>query len=326
MIRILANDGIDAAGKKLLEDAGFQVNTNKIPQEQLAEALKDFDAITVRSATKVKRDIIDAVPNLKLIARAGVGMDNIDVEYARAKGMRVVNTPSASSVSVAELVFAHLFSMVRHLQYSNRQLPQDPNGKFNDIKKYCSNGSELKGKTLGIIGFGRIGQETAKIAFGLGMDVLAFDPYVEQVELVIYLGKTAGEQRIKIPVKTISKEEVIRQSDFISLHVPFSEGDKPVIGEEEIATMKNGAGIVNCARGGAVNEKALAAALKSKKIAFAGLDVFEKEPPVDHTVFGFDNVSVSAHVGASTAEAQERIGIELAEKIIEYFSSSSTSA
>lgn len=319
MPRILANDGIDPIGKKMLEEAGFEVVTEKVPQDQLATALKNFDAITVRSATKVRKDLIDACPNIKLIGRGGVGMDNIDVEYARAKGIRVVNTPAASSVSVAELVFGHLFCMNRFLAYSNRVMPAEGKEKFNDIKKVSSAGFELRGKTLGIIGFGRIGQEAAKMAFGLGMDVIAFDPYVEHVDLTMYLGATAGSQRIKIAVKTVSKDEVLRKADFVSLHVPFSEGDKPIIGEAEIAMMKNGAGIVNCARGGAVNEKALLAALESGKIAFAGLDVFEKEPPVDDTLLKHPKVSVSAHVGASTAEAQEKIGSELAEKIIDFF-------
>lgn len=319
MPKLLANDGIDPIGKKMLEEAGFTVVTEKVAQENLAEALKEYDALTVRSATKVRKDLIDACPNIKLIGRGGVGMDNIDVEYARSKGMRVINTPAASSVSVAELVFAHLFSMVRHLAYSNRVMPGEGKEKFAEIKKYTSEGFELRGKTIGIIGFGRIGQEAAKIAFGMGMEVLAFDPYVEKVDLTMYLGTTADSQRIKIPVVTVSKEELLKNSDFISLHVPFSEGDKPVIGEEEIAIMKNGAGIINCARGGAVNEKALLAALESGKIAAAGLDVFEKEPPVDDTLLKHPRVSVSAHIGASTAEAQEKIGSELAEKIIDFF-------
>lgn len=318
MTRILANDGIEDAAKKMLEDAGFEVVTKKIDQDKLVQELQAFDAITVRSATKVRKELIDACPNLKLIGRGGVGMDNIDVEYARARGIRVVNTPAASSVSVAEMVFAHIFSMVRHLSYSNRVMPEKATTDFKDIKKNTE-GVELKGKTLGVIGFGRIGQEAAKIAFGLGMDVLAFDPYVEEVELYLHLGKTAGSQRVKIPLRTVSKEDVLRYADFITLHVPFKEGDKPVIGAEEINIMKRGAGIVNCARGGAVSEKALHDALVSGQIAFAGMDVFEKEPPVDTTILNAPNISLSAHVGGSTAEAQSNIGAELAEKIIDFF-------
>lgn len=321
MIRILANDGMEAAAVEMLEKAGFSVDTNKVEQDKLAEALQNYDAITVRSATKVRKELIDACPNLKLIGRGGVGMDNIDVEYARAKGIRVVNTPAASSVSVAEMVFAHLFSAVRNLAESNRQMPEHGKENFSAIKK-SSEGVELKGKAMGIIGFGRIGQETAKIAFGLGMDVYAYDPYVAEAEIYLHLGATAGNQRVKIPVKTVSKEEVLTKSDFVSLHVPFNEGDTPVIGAPEMAKMKKGAGIVNCARGGAVNEDDLMAAMASGQIAYVGLDVFAKEPPVDDRILKTKGVSLSAHVGGSTAEAQSNIGAELADKIIDFFNSS----
>lgn len=316
--RILANDGMEDAAKQTLEAAGFEVVTQKVDQDKLAETLKNFDAITVRSATKVRRDLIDACPNIKLIGRGGVGLDNIDVEYARGKGIRVVNTPAASSVSVAEMVFAHLLSLCRHLHYSNRVMPASGVKDFKEIKKK-SEGMELKGKTMGIIGFGRIGQETAKIAFGLGMEVLAYDPYLAEAELYIHMPKTAGGQRVKINLKTVSKEQLLSEADFISLHVPFNEGDKPVIGAAEMEMMKTGSGIVNCARGGAVDEQALKAALASGKIAFAGLDVFEKEPPLNDEMLTLPNVSLSAHVGGSTAEAQANIGAELAEKIIDFF-------
>ncbi|MDX5321700.1 MAG: D-2-hydroxyacid dehydrogenase [Bacteroidota bacterium] len=320
MIRILANDGMEASAIEMLEKAGFQVDTNKVAQENLAEALKNYDAITVRSATKVRKDLIDACPNLKLIGRGGVGMDNIDVEYARSKGIRVVNTPAASSASVAEMVFAHIFSAVRNLAESNRLMPEKGTTDFSAIKK-ASEGVELRGKAMGIIGFGRIGQETAKIAFGLGMDVYAYDPYVAEAEIYLHLGATAGNQRIKIPVKTVSKEEVLQKADFVSLHVPFNEGDAPVIGAPEMAKMKKGAGIVNCARGGAVNESDLIEAMANGQIAYAGLDVFAKEPPVDDRVLKVKGISLSAHVGGSTKEAQSNIGAELAEKIIDFFNS-----
>ncbi|MBI1221001.1 MAG: 3-phosphoglycerate dehydrogenase [Bacteroidetes bacterium] len=320
MTRILANDGMEAAAIEMLEKAGFTVDTNNIAQADLAEALKNYDAITVRSATKIRKELIDACPNLKLIGRGGVGMDNIDVEYARAKGIRVVNTPAASSVSVAEMVFAHIFSVARNLAESNRLMPVKGTTDFSAIKK-SSKGVELKGKTLGVIGFGRIGQETAKIAFGLGMEVFAYDPYVSEAELYLHLGATAGNQRIKIPVRTVSKDEVLKKADFISLHVPFSEGDKPVIGAEEMAKMKKGSGIINCARGGAVSEEDLMASMAAGHIAYAGLDVFAKEPPVDDRILKVKGVSLSAHVGGSTNEAQENIGAELAEKIIDFFQS-----
>lgn len=270
MIRILANDGIDPVGKQMLEAAGFTVETQNIPQEQLTEALKNFDAITVRSATKVRKDIIDACPNLRLIGRGGVGMDNIDVEYAVGKGLAVVNTPASSSPSVAELVFAHLFTGIRFLHDSNRRMPSEGNSKFNDLKKAYAKGIELKGKKIGIIGFGRIGKETAKIALGLGMEVLAFDVYEFPTELELDL---AGGIKVSVPVKKVSLDELISLSDFISIHVPFL--DKPILGAEEFAKVKQGVGVVNCSRGGVIDELALIEALNSGKVSFAGLDVFD---------------------------------------------------
>jgi len=314
MFRILANDGIDPIGKELLEKAGFQVDTNHIPQAELSEGLKNYDAITVRSATKVRKDLIDACPNIKLIGRGGVGMDNIDVDYAREKGLAVVNTPAASSLSVAELVFAHLFTGIRFLQDSNRKMPVEGNSKFNDLKKAYAKGIELRGKKIGIIGFGRIGRETAKVALGLGMDVLAYDLFDIPSELELVLG---GNVRVNCPVKAVSVEQLIKESDFISLHVPFSE--KPVLGKEEFAIMKDGAGVVNCSRGGTIDEDALLEALNSGKVAFAGLDVFDNEPTPRQDLLSHPNVSLTPHIGASTNEAQERIGTELANLIIDFF-------
>jgi D-3-phosphoglycerate dehydrogenase len=320
MIKILANDGIDATGKKILEDAGFKVHTTKINQDDLVTGLNPYDVITVRSATKVRKDIIDANPQLKLIGRGGVGLDNIDLEHAKHKGIRVVNTPMSSSLSVAELVFAHIFSGVRLLSHANREMALDPINKFNDLKKICSNGVELRGKSMGVIGFGRIGQEVAKIALGLGMKVLAFDPFVDEVEVPFYFHPDMHSNPIKIKIKTVSKAEVIAEADYISLHVPFNEGDKAVIGADELQKMKKGSGIVNCARGGVIDEAALTEALKSGHLMFAGLDVFKAEPPKEKLeLFSLMNVSLSPHIGGSTAEAQSRIGIELAEKIIEFF-------
>src|SRR5476649_1307048 len=186
MIKILANDGIDPIGKQLLEDAGFIVDTNNIPQDELPVKLQNYDAITVRSATKVRKALIDAVPSLKLIGRGGVGVDNIDVDYAKEKGLGVYNTPASSSLSVAELVFAQLFGGVRFLHDSNRKMPVEGNTKFNDLKKAYAKGIELRGKTLGILGFGRIGREVAKIAIGVGMDVLAYlYPFNPEVEILL---------------------------------------------------------------------------------------------------------------------------------------------
>jgi D-3-phosphoglycerate dehydrogenase len=319
MIRILANDGIDQSGKQILEAAGFEVVTQKINQEDLASQLNNFDAILVRSATKVRKDLIDACPNLKLIGRGGVGMDNIDVEYAKNKGIKVVNTPASSSVSVAELVFAHLFSGIRLLQVTNRVMPAEGNTKFGDLKKMASNGIELQGKTMGIYGFGRIGQEVAKVAIGLGMKVLAFDPYVEQVEVVLNLPMLGANSRVKVNINTVSEHSVITQSDFITFHIPFNEGSKAPIDKDVIAKMQKGVGLINCSRGGVISEADLLEALNSGHVGFAGLDVFEKEPPVNMAILQHNHVSLSPHIGGSTKEAQNRISIELAEKVIEFF-------
>ncbi len=314
MIKILANDGIDPIGKKLLEDAGFTVDTQTIPQDQLAAGLLNYDAITVRSATKIRQSLIDSCPNIKLIGRGGVGMDNIDVAYARSKGVAVVNTPAASSLSVAELVFSHLFTGIRFLHDSNRKMPIEGHTKFNDLKKAYAKGVELRGKTLGIIGFGRIGKETATIALGLGMNVLAYDlhPFNGNIPLSFQGGIT-----VDIPVKTVGLDEVITKSDFISLHTPFA--DKPILGAEQFETMKNGVGIVNCSRGGTIDEQALIEALDSGKVAFAGLDVFDNEPTPNEAILKHPKISLTPHIGASTNEAQERIGTELANLIIEHF-------
>ncbi len=314
MIKILANDGIDPIGKKLLEEAGFTVDTQTIPQNELATALLNYDAITVRSATKVRKELIDACPNIKLIGRGGVGMDNIDVDYARSKGVAVVNTPAASSLSVGELVFSHLFSGVRFLHDSNRKMPIEGGTKFNDLKKAYAKGIELRGKTMGIIGFGRIGRETATIALGLGMNVLAYDLYPFNGNITLNL---QGGIKVDIPVQTVSFEEVIATSDFISLHTPFA--DKPILGVAEFAAMKPGVGIVNCSRGGTIDENALIEALDSGKVSFAGLDVFDNEPTPLATILNHPKISLTPHIGASTNEAQERVGTELANLIIAHF-------
>lgn len=319
MTKILANDGIDATGKKMLEAAGFTVDTNKIPQEELAQKLQTYDAIIVRSATKVRKDLIDACPGLKLIGRGGVGMDNIDVAYAKNKGIAVINTPASSSISVAELVFAHIFTGTRFLQVTNRVMPDKGDTEFGNLKKKASNGIELKGKTMGVYGFGRIGQEVAKIAVGLGMKVLVFDPYVNTVDLSLELPALGQNSRIKLTINTVNEESVIAHADFITFHVPFNEGDKAIIDAARMSKMKKGVGLINCSRGGVISEIDLLANLNSGHVAFAGLDVFEKEPPVNMEILKHPHVSLSPHIGGSTQEAQNRIGIELAEKVIEYF-------
>lgn len=319
MIKILANDGIDATGKKMLEAAGFLVDTNKIAQEELKDKLQSYDAIIVRSATKVRKELIDACPNLKLIGRGGVGMDNIDVAYAKNKGIAVINTPASSSISVAELVFTHIFTGSRFIQITNRVMPDKGDSEFANLKKIASNGIELQGKTMGIYGFGRIGQEVAKIAAGLGMKILAFDPYVSTIDLSLDLPALGQNSRVKFSVNTVSEDSVITHADFITFHVPFNEGDKAIIDAAKIAKMKKGVGLINCSRGGVISESDLLVALNNGQVAFAGLDVFEKEPPVNMDILKHPHVSLSPHIGGSTIEAQNRIGIELAEKVIEQF-------
>lgn len=314
MIKILANDGIDPIGKELLEKAGFTVVTENIPQDQLAEKLNEFDAITVRSATKVRQALIDGCPNIKLIGRGGVGMDNIDVDYAREKGVAVVNTPAASSPSVAELVFAHLFNGIRFLYDSNRKMPVEGATNFNGLKKAYGAGLELKGKKIGIIGFGRIGRETAKIALGLGMEVLAYDLFDVPASLELSL---AGDVKVSVPVTKVTLDELLTSSDFISLHIPFT--DKPVLGAEEFAKMKKGVGIVNCSRGGTIDELALIDAINKGTVSFAGLDVFDNEPTPRAEILQHPKISLTPHIGAATNEAQERIGVELAWLIINHF-------
>ncbi|VXC20309.1 3-phosphoglycerate dehydrogenase [Flavobacterium sp. 9AF] len=312
-MKVLANDGISKAGIKVLEKAGFEVITTKVAQEQVASFINTHDVkvILVRSATKVRQDIIDSCPGLKIIGRGGVGMDNIDVDYARKQGIHVINTPASSSESVAELVFAHLFTGVRFLHDSNRNMPLEGDTNFDGLKKAYANGIELKGKTLGIIGFGRIGQAVAKMALGLGMKVIASDKYVG--EAVIRVDFYNG-QFINVDIKTEPMEELLKHSDFITLHVPAQDGY--VIGREEFKLMKEDVGIVNAARGGVIDEVALVEALDEEKVLFAGLDVFEDEPTPAMKVLMHPKISLTPHIGAATLEAQDRIGTELADQII----------
>ena len=312
-MKVLANDGLDQSGIDGLQKAGFEVITTKVPQEELINYINENQVRTllVRSATKVRKDIIDACPSLKIIGRGGVGMDNIDVEYAREKGINVINTPAASSASVAELVFAHLFSGCRFLTDSNRKMPVEGDSKFAELKKAYTKGVELRGKTIGIIGFGRIGQEVAKMALGLGMRVLAVDSHTEKVTVKV---EFFNGQSVDFEIKTQSKEEVLKEADFVTLHVPAQK--EFVIGQKEFDLMKNGAALVNCARGGVVDEEALLKALDSGKLAFAGLDVFINEPTPAKSVLSHPKISLTPHTGASTNEAQDRIGISLAEQII----------
>ena len=311
-MNIHANDGISQSGQDALADFGFTLTTTNVAQEQLVNYINENNiaGILVRSATTVRKELIDACPGLKLIGRGGVGMDNIDVAYAREKGLHVINTPAASSSSVAELVFAHLFGAVRFLYDSNRNMPLDGETKFKALKKAYAGGAELRGKTLGVVGFGRIGQATAKIALGLGMDVAAYDPFMDEANVTVDF---FNGQSIDINIKTRSFDDVLSQSDFVTLHVPAQ--DKPTIGAAEMAKMKKGAGLINAARGGGIDEEALVAALDSKQLSFAALDTFVNEPTPAIKLLMHPNISLTPHIGAATNEAQDRIGTELAQQI-----------
>lgn len=317
MARILANDGISAAGKKVMEDAGHEVVTATIDQADLMTQLNAFDGIIVRSATKVRKELVDACPNLKFIGRAGVGMDNIDVEYARSIGRRVANTPAASSASVAELAVAHMFALVRSLNQSNNDLPAQGADGFKSLKKAYSKGRELKGKTLGIVGAGRIGRETMKLGVGLGMKVVATDITEQDISFDLDFSSDNVSQTVTAKVPFVSKEDLLAQSDIVSLHIPFT--GTPAMAATEFSMMKQGAVLINCARGGTVDEAALLDALNSGKVAFAGVDVFEQEPTNNLDLLRHKNTSVTPHIGGSTVEAQDRIGIEMAQTVVDFF-------
>lgn len=312
-MKVLANDGISQSGINALEQAGFEVSTTTVAQEQLINFINEhkISVLLVRSATKVRKDLIDACPSLKIIGRGGVGMDNIDVEYAKEKGIKVINTPAASSHSVAELVFAHLYGLARYLHNANRDMPLEGDSRFKDLKKAYAKGTELKGKTIGILGFGRIGQATAKVAIGAGMNVIAYDPFIQEADLELNF---FDGQKLSFNIKTISKESVLKQSDFITLHVPAQKDY--VIGSKEFELMKDGVIIANAARGGVIDEIALINSIENGKVARAALDVFEKEPQPEVQLLMNPALSLTPHTGAATNEAQDRIGTELASQII----------
>lgn len=314
-MKILANDGIAPIGKKQLEEAGFTVVTETVAQENLITEINEqnYIAILVRSATKVRKDIIDACPSLKLIGRGGVGMDNIDVEYAREKGLHVINTPAASSQSVAEQVMAHLFGLARSLYDANRQMPNNGNADFKVLKKKYAKGIELRGKTLGVIGIGRIGQATAKYALGCGMNVIAYDPFINNVTIDVEV----ANQKVSVDISTTDMDALLTQSDFITLHIPAQADGKAVIGNDEFNKMKDGVMIANAARGGVIDEEALITNLDNGKVAAAALDVFVNEPTPREDLMKHSKLSLTPHTGAATLEAQDRIGEELASQIKE---------
>ena len=311
-MKILANDGISKSGIDNLIENGFEITTTNVAQEQLINFINEnkIVGLLVRSATTARKDLIDSCPSLKLIGRGGVGMDNIDVEYAKSKGIHVINTPAASSASVAELVFAHLYGGVRFLFDSNRNMPLEGEANFKGLKKAYAKGIELRGKTLGIIGFGRIGQEVAKIALGIGMKVIATDKFLDKATIEISI---STGQSIKAEIILQPFDELITNSDFISLHVPAQEDY--VIDSNVISQMKKGAGIINAARGGVIDEVALVKALDDGHLSFAGLDTFENEPKPEVKLLMHEKISLTPHIGAATLEAQNRIGEELATQI-----------
>lgn len=316
MIKILANDGIEADGKMLLEEADYLVETQKVPQDELAKVLPEYDAIIVRSATQVRKELIDVCPKLKMIARGGVGLDNIDVEYARSKGITVISTPAASSQSVAELAVAHMFTLARSLQISNREMPVRGGTDFKKLKSALSEGVQLRGKTLAIIGLGRIGQEVARIGLALGMHVMPVDLIVNETVIGINF-YNMEDVRLSIRLHSYKMEEALKKADFITLHVPST--GQPVIGKKEFDLMKKGAFLINAARGGVVDELALLEALNSGKLAGAGMDTFDNEPTPRQELLDHPKISLTPHIGAATLEAQSQIGLELADKIIAFF-------
>lgn len=316
-MKILANDGISDNGKIKLQSNGFSVISSKVEQEKLIEFINAnaIEILLVRSATQVRKKLIDRCLNLKIIGRGGVGMDNIDVEYAKNKGIHVINTPSASSISVAELVFAHFFNLARYLHNSNRSMPLEGEKKFKILKKTYSKGTELNKKTLGIIGFGRIGREVAKIGIGLGMNVIFHDKYIN--ESVISLN-FFDDQKVNFKINSSSFNKVLKNSDFISFHIP-KINDEALIGKKEFKIMKDGVCIVNTARGGIINEKELITELENEKVRSVGLDVFEDEPKPSVKILMNEKISLSPHIGGSTIESQNRIALELAEQIINIY-------
>lgn len=313
-MKVLANDGISKAGEQALKNAGIEVLDNRVAQDHVINFINENNVgiLLVRSATKVRKDMIDACPSLKIIGRGGIGMDNIDVEYAKSKGIKVINTPTASSKSVAELVFGHFISLARFLHESNRLMPLEGETHFNAMKKSFSNAYELSGKTLGVIGFGSIGQEVVKIGISLGMKVkvLTRKPTTEVLTLSFFDGQTVNFEI----TSTNDTDAFLKDADFISINTPKT--NEYIIDTPQFEKMKDGVYIVNTARGGVINEVTLIDFIESGKVAGAALDVFENEPTPELTLLMNPALSLSPHVGGNTVDAQEKIGTELAEQII----------
>ena len=314
---ILANDGISQNSKKELIDLNFKIFDTKIDQSELIRYINKnhIEIILVRSATIINSEILNNCKSIKLIGRAGVGLDNIDLISAKKNNVRVFNTPNASSISVAELVISHLLSANRNLHITNRSMPLNGETKFKEIKSHSSECKEVMFKTLGIIGLGRIGQEVAKRAFSLGMNVVAFDKNIEKIKIQLDHIKN---QNIFFDLKTSSLDDVLKESDFITLHIP-KINDKPFIGRDEFDIMKKGVGIINTSRGGLIDESELIKFLNNKKVSFAALDVYENEPTPNIQLLMHDKISLSPHIGGSTVEAQERIGDEIVKEIKSFY-------
>ena len=298
-MKVLANDGLEISAINEIKKNGISIETNHLDKEALIENIKDYDVLVVRSATKVTSEVLEAGAkgNLKLVIRAGVGIDNIDLDYAEKVGIKVRNTPNASSDSVAELALGHMFSVARHIAVANYTMR---NGQWNK-KQY--KGSEIAGKTLGIIGMGRIGKALAGKAEALGMKIIYTDALGKQDNLAY---------------EFMDLDNLLKVSDYVSLHVPYNKDKGALISEREISMMKDGAVIINCARGKVVDEEALLEGLNSGKLAGAGIDVFEQEPSENMALINHERVSVTPHIGASTKEAQERIGKEVAAIVIDF--------
>jgi D-3-phosphoglycerate dehydrogenase len=298
-MKVLICDPIANEGVEMMRQAGLEVEVKTgLTPEELEKTVGDYDVLVVRSATRVSKPLIEAARNLKLIVRAGVGLDNVDVECAQARGIEVVNTPAAVTNAVAELTIGYLFAMARRIPQATASMKA---GKW-EKKKFM--GSEIAGKTLGLIGYGRIGWLVAKKALALGMEVIAYDPYVSDPK--------------GLTVEFTSLEELLRRSDYISLHLPLTDETRHLIDKPQFEMMKDGVRIVNCARGGVINEDALYEAVKLGKVADVALDVYAQEPPVDSKLFQLDEVIGSPHIGASTVEGQYQAGLEVAKKVIEF--------
>ncbi|HOI35019.1 MAG TPA: hydroxyacid dehydrogenase [Mesotoga sp.] len=301
MLRLHANDPLDKTAMKILADSGlFDITAEALDKNALLKIMPEVEILVVRSATKVTAEIIEAGKKLKLIARAGVGLDNVDAEAAEARGIMVKNTPGANAISVAELTFGLLLGLVRHIPRGVYGI-KDGKWEKKDLK-----GNEIFGKTMGIIGFGAIGRTVAKIALAFGMKVVAYDPYVNSTDLEVTL--------------VDSIEKLLPKADVVSLHIPLTPETKHIIGEKEISLMKDGVIIINASRGGTIDEQALYNGLISEKVSGAALDVFEVEPPSDELrrkLIGLGNVICTPHIGASTSEGQKRVGLEMAKIIVD---------